>query len=205
MATTKKTAAEAAGTANNSTKILSLVEDGNAMLKELIEKTNMGNAEMMRVLNEINTKVSSSGGGRSGVGKAGGAGSKAAPGSKKRAFAANSVAWFKEEYLKGGEAKEYLYIEFLPEAARGAVKTHMETDPDAKEKEGAAADLAEVVFLWEKFCKGKTAMLKKIKDVYEEKKKEFEAQLKTDAEGAKKEDEDSEPGDSGSSGSAGSK
>lgn len=175
---------------SGSTKIFAKLEEMEKELADVKATISLATAEIMKKLDELSLKISTTGGGRA-ARSTGGAkgGSSSGNSSAKKRFPSNSLAWFKEEYKAHPEETMKL---FFDDEVFNIVKKHMETDEKDKLKEGEARTTAEITYLWQKFVISNEAMKKKIKAFYDERKKESDEANKTPA---GKETNDSDPGD----------
>lgn len=94
----------------------------------------------------------------------------------KEKFPNNSLLWFKKEFLSN---KDSLLALFTP-TQLSQLEEYKGSAEDYKSKEGDAAKLEEVKFLWTTFVQ-KTDLKDKVRQLYERKKSEYNESNKTPA------------------------
>jgi hypothetical protein len=182
-------AANAGAAANASTKIYNRVEELGKQLEENDKNTKMLLTELLKKVNTIETKMASVGTtkARSAAGSKGGA---AGGTIAKKKFPTNSLTWFKEAWKS--ERAEISKLFFKADQL-AALEKHMTEDPKAKEKKEDAKTIEETRFLWDSYVAASEDMRKKIKKVYDDRKKAHEEANKTPV--SKEKDGEDEGGD----------
>jgi len=181
MSQQKKGEKESGAATSGSTKILAEIALLNEKIKEIAAAQANVDAEMIKMLNDIRSGISSGGtasrSNRGGGSKAGS--SSNATGAKKK-FDLNSLTWFKGLW-KGNREEAIELVGFTKEQLAN-IDEHMNTDAKMKDLEGDAKQIAEITYLWATYIDKNASLRLTIKNEFEKRKKAFEAANKTPAE-----------------------
>jgi hypothetical protein len=144
-----------------SQKILNVVNEISAMIKEDREANKVSNGETIALLNEILTKISATKSSTRGSSSK----NSSTPTSDKK-FPTNSMYWFKNEWKTNREATMDNY---LTADSKKALNDHMTTDDIAKSKIGTAKLEEEAKFIWNGYVKPEkcSSLRDRIKSDYE--------------------------------------